>query len=212
MIFLEILIIIHLKKGHRAQIDRSLYKSNMQNVMLNTKNLTVAETQVNDILLIEQSLQDDENKAKLKVGGVILESGEVIRSRSVVVTTGTFLRANINIGLEVRPAGRLGDRPSVELGNSLERIGFRMGRLKTGTPPRLDGRTIDYRQLEVVHPDNPPAPFSFMNERVLIDAHKQLPTHLTYTNEKVAKIIKDTLHLNRHVREETRGPRLFKEW
>lgn len=124
-----------------------------------------------------------------------------------MITTGTFLRAQINIGLESRPAGRLGDQPSIELGKSLERIGFRMGRLKTGTPPRLDGRTIDYRGLTLEYPDNPPVPFSFMNERVLVDADKQLPTHMTFTNEKVAKIVKDTLHLNRHVREETRGPR-----
>lgn len=125
----------------------------------------------------------------------------------MVITTGTFLRAQINMGLETRPAGRLGDQPSIELGNSLERIGFGMGRLKTGTPPRLDGRTIDYTHLKIEHADNPPRPFSFMNDRVHIDADKQLPTHLTYTNDRVAKIVKDTLHLNRHVKEETRGPR-----
>jgi tRNA uridine 5-carboxymethylaminomethyl modification enzyme len=111
------------------------------------------------------------------------------------------------MGLETRPAGRIDDKPSIELGESLERIGFRMGRLKTGTPPRLDGLTIDYSRLQVEQPDNPPAPFSFMNERVHVDADKQLPTHLTCTNERVAKIVKDTLHLNRHVREETCGPR-----
>lgn len=124
-----------------------------------------------------------------------------------MITTGTFLRAQINFGLETRPAGRLGDKPSIELGQSLERIGFHMGRLKTGTPPRLDGRTIDFSRLQIEYPDNPPVPFSFMNDRVLIDGDKQLPTHITYTNERVAKIVKDTLHLNKHVKEETRGPR-----
>lgn len=137
------------------------------------------------------------------------ESGEVINSKSVVITTGTFLRANINIGLETRPAGRIGDAPSIELGNSIERIGFKMGRLKTGTPPRIDGRTIDFSRVQIEHPDNPPVPFSFMNERVWVDADKQLPTHITFTNEKVATIVKETLHLNRHVKEETRGPRLY---
>ena len=137
----------------------------------------------------------------------LAESGEIISSKSVVITTGTFLRANINIGLESRPAGRIGDAPSIELGNSIERIGFKMGRLKTGTPPRLDGRTIDFSRVKIEYPDNPPVPFSFLNERVSVDADKQLPVHLTHTNEKVTKIVKDTLHLNRHVKEETRGPR-----
>jgi tRNA uridine 5-carboxymethylaminomethyl modification enzyme len=137
------------------------------------------------------------------------ENGDIINSKSVVITTGTFLRANINIGLETRPAGRLGDAASIELGNSLERIGFKMGRLKTGTPPRLDGRTIDFSRVEKKYPDYPPVPFSFMNERVLVDSDQQLLTHMTQTNEQVAKIIKDTLHLNRHVKEETRGPRFI---
>lgn len=125
----------------------------------------------------------------------------------MVITTGTFLRAQINIGLETRAAGRLNDQPSVELGNSLEKLGFRMGRLKTGTPPRLDGRTIDFTRLEKKLPDYPPVPFSFMNEKVDIEPDKQLLCHMTYTNERVAKIVSDTLHLNRHVKEETRGPR-----
>jgi tRNA uridine 5-carboxymethylaminomethyl modification enzyme len=82
-----------------------------------------------------------------------------------------------------------------------------MGRLKTGTPPRLDGRTINFTNLQVMKPDDPPEPFSFMNTRVQVDSDKQLPTHMTFTNEKVAEIVRETLHLNRHVKEETRGPR-----
>jgi tRNA uridine 5-carboxymethylaminomethyl modification enzyme len=82
-----------------------------------------------------------------------------------------------------------------------------MGRLKTGTPPRLDGKTINFEKLEKKYPDYPPVPFSFMNDRVLIDSDKQLLCHMTYTNEEVAKIVKSTLHLNKHVKEETRGPR-----
>lgn len=101
----------------------------------------------------------------------------------------------------------MGDQPSVELGNSLERIGFKMGRLKTGTPPRIDGRTIDYKKLEKKLPDYPPVPFSFLNEKVLVEPEQQLLCHMTHTNQEVAKIIKDTLHLNRHVKEETTGPR-----
>jgi len=82
-----------------------------------------------------------------------------------------------------------------------------MGRLKTGTPPRLDGKTINFEKLEKKYPDYPPVPFSFMSDRVLIDSDKQLLCHMTYTNEEVAKIVKNTLHLNKHVKEETRGPR-----
>lgn len=76
-----------------------------------------------------------------------------------------------------------------------------------GTPPRIDGKTIDFSKTERKYPDYPPIPFSFMNDKVWIDSDKQLFTHMTYTNEEVAKIVKDTLHLNRHVREETKGPR-----
>jgi tRNA uridine 5-carboxymethylaminomethyl modification enzyme len=137
----------------------------------------------------------------------LTESGETITSKSVVITTGTFLRAQINIGLETRPAGRVGDQPAIELGNSLERMGFRMGRLKTGTPPRLDGKTIDFARLERKLPDYPPVAFSYMSARVQVDPHAQLVCHMTYTNETVARIVRETLHLNRHVKEETRGPR-----
>lgn len=194
----------------------------MQQVMLNTENLSVEAHPVDDILLIEEP--------SLRVCGVILgnfykristenidsnlfyfsiENGQKILSKSVVITTGTFLRANINLGLETRPAGRLGDQPSIELGNSIEKIGFKMGRLKTGTPPRIDGRTIDYTKVEKKFPDYPPVPFSFMNDRVQVEPDQQLLSHMTHTNSEVAKIIKDTLHLNRHVKEETRGPRYF---
>ncbi len=127
--------------------------------------------------------------------------------KTVVITTGTFLRANINIGLEMYPAGRVNDKPSIDLALSIEKIGFRMGRLKTGTPPRLDKNTIDFEKLAKSVGDDPPVPFSFMNESVWLKAHEQLPCHMSYTNEKVEKIVRESLHLNRHVKEETRGPR-----
>ncbi|RNA09104.1 MTO1 mitochondrial [Brachionus plicatilis] len=191
--------------GNRAQIDRVLYKQNMQNEMLNTKNLTIKAEPVDDLLLVQEPSVLD--TVGLKVGGVILENRKLIKSKSVIITTGTFLRANINYGLEVKSAGRMGDQPSVELGNSLEKIGFKMGRLKTGTPPRIDGRTIDYNKLEKKYPDYPPVPFSYLNEKVQVEPGQQLLCYMTHTNQEVAKIIKDTLHLNRHVKEETRGPR-----
>lgn len=107
--------------GHRAQIDRVLYKKNMQQIMLNTKNLNVISESVDDILFVDE---DEANNKRLKIIGVRLENGNVINCKSVVITTGTFLRANINTGLETRPAGRLGDKPSVQLGNSLEKNRF----------------------------------------------------------------------------------------
>jgi tRNA uridine 5-carboxymethylaminomethyl modification enzyme len=109
--------------------------------------------------------------------------------------------------LECYPAGRLNDKQSYNLAMSMAKIGFNMGRLKTGTPPRLDSRTIAFEKLEKHFADNPPRPFSFINEKVWIKPEDQLLTHMTYTNENVAKIVRETLHLNRHVKEETRGPR-----
>lgn len=119
---------IYVFKGHRAQIDRVLYKRNMQTLMLNTKNLTILPQSANDILI-----ENEDGEKQKKIVGVILENGVKVNCKSLIITTGTFLRAHINIGLEVRPAGRLGDKASVELGNSLEKIGFKMGRLKTGS-------------------------------------------------------------------------------
>ena len=111
------------------------------------------------------------------------------------------------MGLECYPAGRVGDQPAVDLALSIEKIGFRMGRLKTGTPPRLDKSTIEFEKLEKHFGDDPPQPFSYMDESVWIKASDQLVCHMTYTNDNVAKIVKDSLHLNRHVKEETKGPR-----
>jgi tRNA uridine 5-carboxymethylaminomethyl modification enzyme len=111
------------------------------------------------------------------------------------------------MGLECYPAGRIGDRPAVDLALSIEKIGFRMGRLKTGTPPRLDKSTIEFNKLEKHYGDDPPQPFSFINDNVWIKASDQLACHMTYTNDNVAKIVKESLHLNRHVKEETKGPR-----
>ncbi|XP_065367706.1 protein MTO1 homolog, mitochondrial [Calliphora vicina] len=189
--------------GPRAQIDRKLYKEAIQNEIFHMKNLEILCASVDDLLI--EADQDNENNIKCK--GIVLESGQIINSSTVVLTTGTFLRANINFGLEVRPAGRMGDAPAVALGRSLENLGFRMGRLKTGTPPRIAKESIDYHKLEAHFGDNPPVPFSFMNEKVWINADEQLPCHLTYTSLQVNKIVKENMHLNRHVSEEVTGPR-----
>lgn len=186
--------------GPRAQIDRRLYKNAVQERLLRQQNLTICTEPVED-LMVER--QDDKFICK----GVVLANGTTIQSDSVVITTGTFLRGQINIGLEVRPAGRIGDAPAIGLANSLAEIGFRMARLKTGTPPRLKKSTIDFRNLNVQKGDSPPQPFSFMNDRVWIDADQQLDCHLTHTTSAVDAIVRSNLHCNRHVTEEITGPR-----
>ncbi|XP_023300084.2 protein MTO1 homolog, mitochondrial isoform X1 [Lucilia cuprina] len=189
--------------GPRAQIDRKLYKKAVQNEIFGMENLEILSASVDDLFI--EADRENENKAKCK--GIVLDSGQIIHSSTVVLTTGTFLRANINFGLEVKPAGRMGDAPAIALGKSIENLGFSMGRLKTGTPPRISKESIDYNKLEAHYGDNPPLPFSYMNEKVWINADEQLPCHLTYTSLKVNKIVKENMHLNRHVTEEINGPR-----
>ena len=188
--------------GPRAQIDRTLYKRAIQKEIFHTKNIEVLCGSVDD-LFIETNNQN----SCLQCNGIVLQSGQIIKSSTVILTAGTFLRANINFGTEVKPAGRIGDSPAIALGKSIENLGFRMGRLKTGTPPRLAKDSIDYHKLTKNFGDNPPVPFSFMNNSVWIDADKQLPCYLTYTSLKVNEIVKENMHLNRHVTEEVTGPR-----
>ncbi|KAG8226794.1 hypothetical protein J437_LFUL002840 [Ladona fulva] len=149
----------------------------------------------------------NEEKPVSRCIGVILGDGTYVRGRSVVITTGTFLKAQINIGLETRPAGRLGDGPSIGLAQTLERLGFSMSRLKTGTPPRLLKDSIDFRMCIVQQGDDPPQPFSFMNDSVWLKPEQQLVCHITYTGPEVEEIIMKNLHRNRHVSEEIKGPR-----
>nr|XP_056712329.1 protein MTO1 homolog, mitochondrial [Euleptes europaea] len=190
--------------GLRAQIDRKLYRENMQKEVLQTPCLTVCEASVEDLLLSEPEAG---HPGKCCVRGVILGDGRKVHAGSVILTTGTFLRGMILIGLEMHPAGRMGDQPSLGLAQTLEKLGFTMGRLKTGTPPRLLKDSIDFSVTERQPADNPPVPFSFLNEVVWIKPEDQLPCYLTYTNPKVEQLIRDNLHLNNHVRETTRGPR-----
>lgn len=142
-----------------------------------------------------------------KCNGILLADGSKVKSKTVVITTGTFLRGQINIGLDIRPAGRHGDAPAIGLAKGLDELGFRMGRLKTGTPPRIKKDTIDFSNLDRMDGDSPPVPFSFLNERVWIKEEDQLPCFMTFTPLSIIKIIKDNLHVNRHVIEEITGPR-----
>ncbi|KAJ7421944.1 Protein MTO1 like protein, mitochondrial [Pitangus sulphuratus] len=182
--------------GLRAQIDRGLYKENMQKEILNTPLLTVREASVEDLILTEP---ESGRPGKCQVTGVILGDGSTVHAGSVVLTTGTFLRGMIHIGLEMHPAGRLGDQPAIGLAQTLEKLGFAVGRLKTGTPPRLAKDTIDFSGLQEHGADNPPVPFSFLNDAVWIKPEGQLPCYLTRTTLKAQQIIYDNLHLNNHV-------------
>lgn len=203
--------------GPRAQIDRSLYKRHMQEEVFGTPNLEVLAAPVEDLILQDSGRDDPiksiseshspEIRGRQHCQGVTLGSGECVYGRSVVLTTGTFLRGAINLGLEMWPAGRMGDEPATGLALTLDKAGFNLGRLKTGTPPRIAKEGIDFSRTQEQHADKPPRPFSFMNDRVHIDAEDQIPCHLTRTSDEVVDIVMKNQHLNRHVCEEVVGPR-----
>ncbi|MCJ1330668.1 Mitochondrial Translation Optimization [Thelotrema lepadinum] len=186
--------------GPRAQIDRELYKKEMKEEILKTENLGVLEGKVADIMTTQ-----DEESSMQKITGVRLESGELIDCRKVVITTGTFLGGEIHIGLDVFPSGRMGEAATIGLSSSLRNAGFTMGRLKTGTPPRLDRKTIDFSKMEEQKGDEPPSPFSYLNDRVTVQ--NQLSCFSTQTNPEGHKIIQANLSKSIHIRESVHGPR-----
>ncbi|AHC74013.1 tRNA uridine 5-carboxymethylaminomethyl modification enzyme GidA [Candidatus Endolissoclinum faulkneri L5] len=168
-------------RGPRAQADRKLYRMAIQDILSEYDTLSIVEAVVEDLLVING-----------RCCGVVLANGSEWMSAAVVLTTGTFLRGEIHIGEERWSAGRVGDVPAIGLAMTLERLGLPMGRLKTGTPPRLDGLTIDWNALEVQPGDEPPRPFSTLTEKINI---KQIPCHITYTSELTHTIIRDNLCL-----------------
>ena len=167
-------------RGPRAQQDRALYRAAMQAALGSQPNLTTREGTVEDLAL------DVAAQALPRVRGVVLGDGELIPAPQVVLTTGTFLRGLIHIGERQIPAGRVGDAPATGLALTLERLGFRLGRLKTGTPPRLDGRTIDWGVLEAQEGDEPPEPFSFLTDAV---TRAQVRCHITATGPEGHEVI-----------------------
>ena len=170
-------------QGPRAQADRKLYRSAMQAALAAQPNLDIREGAVEDLAV------SGENTER-RVTGVVLGRGETLSAGRVVLTTGTFLRGLIHIGEQKIPAGRVGEKPSLGLSEKLESCGFALGRLKTGTPPRLDGKTINWAALEVQPGDDPPVPFSTLTRR--IDT-PQIACHITYTNEKVHDLIRNNI-------------------
>jgi tRNA uridine 5-carboxymethylaminomethyl modification enzyme len=168
-------------RGPRAQADRKLYRMAMQSLLAEQANLEI----------LEGSAEDLRFDAGGRARGVVLQSGAELLAGSVVLTTGTFLHGLIHIGEEKIPAGRVGEAPSIGLAETLARLEFRLGRLKTGTPPRLDGRTIDWAALEVQHGDEPPVPFSFLTKAITTP---QTVCHLTATMPATHEIIRANLH------------------
>lgn len=167
-------------RGPRTQADRKLYAAAMQDAIEETANLMVIEAEVAD--LVERDG---------RVAGVVLADGRSLACPAVVLTTGTFLRGLIHIGETQIPAGRMGEGPSIGLARCLDRHGFRLGRLKTGTPPRLDGRTIDWSALEMQSADDEPVPFSSLTDRITTP---QIQCGITRTTQAVHDLIRQNLH------------------
>lgn len=168
-------------RGPRAQADRKLYRQAMQKALAEQPNLDIIAAAAEDLII-------DGSGA---CAGVVTGDGREIRAGAVVLTTGTFLRGLIHIGEEKIPAGRVGEEPAIGLSLTLERLGFNLGRLKTGTPPRLDGKSIDWAGLEMQPGDNPPPPFSTLTDRITTP---QIDCAITYTTAAVHRIIRDNIH------------------
>ena len=167
-------------RGPRAQADRGLYRSYMQAALGQLDQLTLIEGAVDDILV-----------ANGRCAGVVLSDGREIQAGAVVITSGTFLRGVIHVGVSQTAAGRVGERAATTLGIRLEAMSFRMGRLKTGTPPRLQRDSIDFSGLEVQPGDDPPEPFSMLTNRITTP---QTVCHITHTAARTHAIIADRLH------------------
>jgi len=166
-------------QGPRTQSDRTLYREHMQKTLLNYKNLEVVADPVIKFLFNQN-----------KIIGFVCQSGKEVRCKELILTTGTFLNGLIHIGEKQTPAGRYDEKPSTGLSEQLKKFEIQIGRLKTGTPPRLDGSTINYDDLEMQPADDDPYYFSFLTNKLY---NKQIMCGMTYTNEKVHKIISENI-------------------
>ncbi|WP_445218978.1 tRNA uridine-5-carboxymethylaminomethyl(34) synthesis enzyme MnmG [Bradyrhizobium sp. Pa8] len=167
-------------RGPRAQADRKLYAAAMQAAIRDTEGLFVIEGEADELIVVEG-----------RVTGLRLADGRELLAGAVVVTTGTFLRGLIHLGEKNWPAGRVGEAPAIGLSSSFERAGFTLGRLKTGTPPRLDGNTIDWSAVEMQPGDEPPEPFSAMTERITTP---QIQCGITRTTPATHEVIRANVH------------------
>lgn len=164
----------------RAQADRALYRTEMRRTLEATPNLSLRQGVVTDLIIKDKRVQ-----------GIELQDTRRIGARSIVIATGTFLNGQIHSGKRTYQGGRAGEPASIEFAQALKNLGFRVGRLKTGTPPRLDGRTIDWAAFERQPPDERPVPFSFSTEQI---DQEQLDCHIGYTNNSVHEAIRQNLH------------------
>ena len=166
-------------RARRAQADKAAYRARMKRVLERTPNLNLRQASIERLIVADGAVR-----------GVESQIGEAFEAPNVILTTGTFLRGLVHVGLKNYPAGRAGDFAAMGLSGHLAELGFRVGRLKTGTCPRLDARTIDYSELELQPGDDPPPPFSF---RTRIIEREQLPCHLTHTSAETHAIIRSGL-------------------
>jgi tRNA uridine 5-carboxymethylaminomethyl modification enzyme len=182
-------------RGPRAQADRKLYAAAMQAALRTTPNLSVIEGEADDLTI-----------AHGRVEGVVLLDGRKLSAGAVVVTTGTFLRGLIHLGEKNWPAGRVGEAPALGLSTTFERLGFALGRLKTGTPPRLDGTTVDWAAVEMQPGDDPPEPFSVMTEAITTP---QIQCGITRTTSATHEVIRANVHRSPMYsgQIQSRGPR-----
>jgi tRNA uridine 5-carboxymethylaminomethyl modification enzyme len=167
-------------RGPRAQADRKLYRQAMQRALAEIDGLSIEADAVEDLVLKDGA-----------VTGVITASGRTIAAPRIILTTGTFLRGMIHVGEKTWPAGRIGEAPAIGLSDTLARAGFALGRLKTGTPPRLDGRTIDWAATDRQAGDDPAIPFSYLTGRI---ATAQVFCHITWTKPRGHDLIRANLH------------------
>jgi tRNA uridine 5-carboxymethylaminomethyl modification enzyme len=177
--------VLNTKKGpavraSRAQADKALYRQRMKQVLENCENLTLRQGSVEKLIVPDHTVE-----------GIETQIGERFYGRRIILTTGTFLRGLIHVGDRNYSAGRAGDFAVQGLSESLANLGFKVGRLKTGTCPRLDSRSIDYSNLQLQHGDESPVPFSFANNTI---TQKQVPCHITYTNARTHDIIRAAVH------------------
>ena len=169
-------------QGYRAQADKHLYKKEMRRVLESQDYLSLICDEVDELLFDNDSVK-----------GLRTRSGLELNSRSIVITTGTFLNGRIHLGMKNSPAGRVGEKPSIKLSQSFLEQGFELGRLKTGTPPRLLGKSIDFSQCEIQQGDDDPNPFSFSTTKI---TQPQVPCYITYTNTRTAEVINKNMHLS----------------
>ena len=172
----------------RAQCDKQAYRLKMKEVLESQPNLKIKQAEVADLIV-----EEPETGQRQVCRGVVLRDGRRVSADAVVITTGTFLNGLIHCGEQQIPAGRSGEPPAQMLGESLRRMGFRVVRLKTGTPPRLDGRTIDWNKFAVQPGDEDPTPFSFRTKRVH-HHDAQVPCHIAFTTPETHKVIRENVH------------------